>query len=111
MASSWEAIALSWGITALMRERTNVKIRGVVQGVFFRETVRQAAGRYAVHGFVRNLGHDAVEIDAEGEPETVKAFIDDVLDNPPPLARIDEVRSANLPPSGARGFLVAPSLR
>jgi acylphosphatase len=94
-----------------MRERTNVKIRGVVQGVFFRETVRQAARRYGVDGFVRNVGHDAVEIDAEGEPEVVKAFIDYILGNPPPLARIDEVRSATLPASGARGFSVAPTLR
>jgi acylphosphatase len=92
-----------------MRERMNVKIRGLVQGVFFRETVRRAASRFDVHGFVRNIGDDTVEIDAEGEAEIVRAFIDEVLEHPPRHARIEEVKSASLPPGGARGFTVAPS--
>jgi len=50
-------------------ERRNLKIRGIVQGVFFRETVRRTASRYGVRGFVRNVGFDALEIEAEGEPK------------------------------------------
>ena len=92
-----------------MAERMNVRIRGLVQGVFFRETVRRIASRYGVHGFVRNIGSDVVEIDAEGEPAVVKAFIDDVLRNPPRHARIDDVESAALSPAGAHGFDIAPS--
>jgi hydrogenase maturation factor HypF (carbamoyltransferase family) len=94
-----------------VRERTNVKIRGLVQGVFFRETVRRAASQYEVHGFVRNVGRDLVEIDVEGEAEIVRAFIDDVLEHPPLHARIEEVQSARLPATGTRGFSVAPSVR
>jgi acylphosphatase len=95
----------------LMRERVNVRITGLVQGVFFREMVRQAAARHSVDGFVRNVGYDTLEIDAEGEPGVVKAFIDEVLRNPPPRARVDNVHCANVPPGNARGFVVAPSLR
>jgi acylphosphatase len=94
-----------------MRERVNVKIRGLVQGVFFRESVRRTASRYDVHGFVRNVGHDAVEIEVEGEPKTVKAFVDEILANPPRHARVDDVRSTTLPARGIEGFDVAPSLR
>jgi hydrogenase maturation factor HypF (carbamoyltransferase family) len=94
-----------------MVKRVKVRVQGVVQGVFFRETVRRAASRHDVDGFVRNVGHDAVEIEAEGEPQVVQAFIDDVIHNPPPLARIDSVNSSDVSIVGDRGFFVAPSLR
>jgi hydrogenase maturation protein HypF len=94
-----------------MRERTKVRIEGRVQGVFFRETVRRIASHYEVHGFVRNVGEGVVEIEAEGEPEVVKAFISDVLENPPPLARIDKVHSSTISVVGDDGFFVAPTLR
>jgi acylphosphatase len=89
-----------------MRERINVTIRGVVQGVFFRSTVQNIAERYAVDGFVRNVGHDKLEIEAEGDADVVKAFIDDVLDNPPRHARIDDVQRRMVAPTNARGFSV-----
>ena len=93
-----------------MHERRSVKIRGVVQGVFFRETVRRFALRYGVHGFVRNVGFDALEIEVEGEPHLVEAFITDVLAHPPAAARIEEVRSNSVPAQGDVGFSVAPSV-
>jgi hydrogenase maturation protein HypF len=94
-----------------MRERMNVNIRGLVQGVFFRETVRRIASQYNVDGFVRNVGSDTLEIEAEGESDVVNAFITSVLENPPRSARIDDVRSTLLPTTGAHGFSVAPSVR
>lgn len=81
-----------------------MKIRGFVQGVFFRDTVRRIASRYDVHGFVRNVGHDIVEIEAEGEPDVVSSFIDDVLAHPPRDARIQDVRSSSGPVLGETGF-------
>ena len=94
-----------------MHERRNVKIRGFVQGVFFRETVRRIASHYDVSGFVRNAGESVVEIEVEGEPETVATFIDDVLARPPPMARIDAVESLTVTIEGDRGFSVARSIR
>jgi hydrogenase maturation factor HypF (carbamoyltransferase family) len=94
-----------------MHERRRVKIRGVVQGVFFRETVRRLASRHDVHGFVRNLGVDALEIEAEGEAQIVDAFIADVLAHPPAAARIADVRSTLLQAQGDVGFSIAPSSR
>ncbi len=94
-----------------MRERRSVKIRGVVQGVFFRETVRRFASRYDVHGFVRNVGLDVVEVEAEGKPHVVEAFIADVLAHPPAAARIEDVWSTSMPAQGDVGFSIAPSAR
>ena len=93
-----------------MPERRNVQIKGFVQGVFFRETVREIAMRYNVHGFVRNVGHNIVEIEAEGDPDVVRAFIGDVLAHPPPAARVEDVRSTASPALGERGFSVEPSV-
>jgi hydrogenase maturation factor HypF (carbamoyltransferase family) len=89
-----------------MRERRRVEIRGTVQGVFFRETVRRFASRHEIHGFVRNVGFDAVQIEVEGEPRVVDAFIAEVLAHPPTGARIEDVRSASIPAQGDAGFSI-----
>jgi hydrogenase maturation factor HypF (carbamoyltransferase family) len=94
-----------------VRERRNLKIRGIVQGVFFRETVRRTASLHGVKGFVRNVGFDALEIEAEGEPEVVKAFIEKILGSPPRGARIEDIRSTVIPVQGDEGFSVMPSIR
>jgi acylphosphatase len=92
-------------------ERRNLKIRGIVQGVFFRETVRRIASRYAVKGWVRNVGLDTVEVEAEGEPRVVNAFMEHVLAHPPREARVDDVRSTTVPSRADEGFSLAPSIR
>ena len=89
-----------------MIERRRVTIRGFVQGVYFRETVRRIAEAYAVSGFVRNVGRELVELHAEGTPEVVSAFIAEVLENPPPAAVVEDVRHENVPPTGEPGFSV-----
>jgi acylphosphatase len=95
-----------------VRERKNIRVRGLVQGVFFRETVRRIAERHDVDGFVRNVGSDIVEIEAEGEPHAVEAFIEDVRNKPPAHARIDDVRVTSIPATeDERGFYVERSSR
>jgi acylphosphatase len=91
-------------------ERRRVSIHGLVQGVFFRETVRQISLRHAVVGFVRNAARDRVEIEAEGEPAAVAAFIDEVLAHPPAAARVEGATVTALPPRGDATFVVASSV-
>jgi acylphosphatase len=81
-----------------------------VQGVFFRETVRRIAARYDVHGFVRNVGYDTVEIVAEGDPHVLNEFLCDVLAHPPSAATIDDVQSSSISPAGTLGFSVTHSV-
>src|ERR1700694_5247311 len=85
--------------------RTIVTLAGRVHGVGFRYTVLQLARRRAVAGTVRNLrAGERVEIDVEGEADQVEAFLDDVLTNPPPHARIEHVDRRTAEPRGLRGF-------
>ncbi len=61
-----------------MRKRLQVFFSGSVQGVGFRYTARHLAERYAVTGFVRNLSNGQVELLAEGEEQTLAAFLDGI---------------------------------
>jgi acylphosphatase len=86
-------------------------LSGSVQGVGFRYAVLRVAARYAVAGTVRNVrAGDRVEIDVEGEPTIVEAFIDDVLANPPPPARIVRVERMSAHPRELRTFSEAPTV-
>lgn len=57
------------------RVRRRVIVRGEVQGVWFRESTRQAAEKAGVGGWVRNLPDDTVEAALEGEAEAVEAVL------------------------------------
>jgi acylphosphatase len=83
----------------------------MVQGVFFRETVRRIASRYEVCGFVRNIGLDALEIEAEGEAHVLEAFIAHLFAHPPAGARVEDVQSTLMQVQGDSGFSIAPSAR
>ncbi len=48
---------------------------GRVQGVGFRYTTLQVAKEFDVSGWVKNLPDGRVHLEAEGTPETVKAFV------------------------------------
>jgi acylphosphatase len=54
---------------------------GHVQGVGFRFTVRHIAKGFDVTGWVRNLPDGRVELQATGEEDEVRAFIDRVADS------------------------------
>jgi acylphosphatase len=95
-----------------MRERKNIRIRGLVQGVSFRDTVRRIAEQHHVDGFVRNLGTDVLEIEAEGEQEAVEAFIEDVREHPPRHARVKDMRVTTVAPTAEEhGFYVERTAR
>lgn len=55
---------------------TRVFYAGNVQGVGFRYTVKQIAKGFEVTGSVRNLGDGRVELQANGEPGELAAFIE-----------------------------------
>jgi acylphosphatase len=61
-----------------MAIRATVKYTGNVQGVGFRATCHNIAGRYQVTGYVRNEPDGSVTLVAEGNESEVDAFLDAV---------------------------------
>lgn len=59
-----------------MKKSVRLYISGVVQGVFFRQFVKENAEKYNVKGFMRNLEDGRVEIFLEGDIEPVNAMIE-----------------------------------
>jgi acylphosphatase len=54
---------------------TRIKISGAVQGVFFRNFIKEEADKIGVRGHVRNLDTGEVEVLAEGSPKEVESMI------------------------------------
>lgn len=73
-----------------MNKRLSLKIKGKVQGVFYRHFVKKEAERLEIKGFVRNESDGSVLIKAEGEEKRLEEFIVRCRKGPP-LARIEGV--------------------
>ncbi len=69
---------------------TEIRIRGLVQGVGFRPTVYRIATRLGLAGEVRNDA-EGVLILVAGEPHLAEKLVADLQAECPPLARIDAV--------------------
>jgi acylphosphatase len=87
------------------RRRARVRVRGRVQGVFFRDSLRRAAAEVGVAGYARNLADGSVEAAFEGAPASVQRLVDFAHVGPPD-AEVREVEVAEEPPEGVRGFFV-----
>ena len=71
-----------------MKEKTLcIRVFGIVQGVGFRPTVSRHAMARGVRGSVCNMG-PYVEIWAQGPPEAVSLFCQDIRERPPERAVI-----------------------
>ncbi|NTW54742.1 MAG: carbamoyltransferase HypF [Chlorobaculum sp.] len=91
------------------RERRRIAVAGIVQGVGFRPFVWRLAQRFGLVGFIRNTGF-GVLIEVEGLPESLDRFEAALLDEAPPLARIDSlVRQQIASVEGESGFVILES--
>lgn len=59
-----------------MNQRARIIVKGIVQGVFFRDSTRRKAQELHVTGIVRNRPDGSVEIICEGPDEAVKRLIE-----------------------------------
>ena len=93
-----------------MEKRAKVSVRGVVQGVGFRPFVYRHASEYALAGWVRNTS-GAVEIEVEGEEESLSRFLKTLAASAPPRARIEKLDTSFHQVKGYAGFEIRKSLR
>ncbi len=85
--------------------RRRVIVRGHVQGVFFRDTVRREAERRGIAGWVRNRDDGTVEAVFEGVPDQVEAMVE-LSRHGPRGARVESVEVVEESPEGLSGFEV-----
>jgi len=70
--------------------RAHLRIYGLVQGVFFRATMREVARRLGVKGWVRNVPDGSVEAVIEGPRDKVEELIK-WAHRGPPAACVEKV--------------------
>lgn len=85
--------------------RLRVIVRGLVQGVFFRDSTRRLAQRHAVSGWVANRADGAVEAVLEGEADAVERLIAFSREGPRG-AQVESVEVTEEEPEGLSGFAV-----
>ncbi len=88
-----------------MKKSVRLYITGSVQGVFFREFVKQNAEKIGVNGFVRNLEDGRVEIFLEGDNEKVGQAVE-ICKKGPKHAQIRNVEIKDEKFQGFREFKV-----
>jgi acylphosphatase len=84
-------------------ERRHVVAYGLVQGVFFRDTLRQAALRHGIAGWVRNRGDGSVEAVFEGTSHDVERLVE-LARRGPRGAQVDRLEVWEEPVEGFSGF-------
>jgi acylphosphatase len=85
--------------------RRHLVIRGLVQGVFFRDSVRRKASTLNVSGWVRNTRDGAVEAVFEGEARAVAQLVAFCHEGPRG-ARVEAVDVTDETPEGLSGFAI-----
>lgn len=83
----------------------DVTVRGLVQGVFFRDSCRQVAGEQGVSGWVSNEPDGSVRAHLEGPAHAVEQVVR-WMHQGPRHASVDSVEVRDTDPTGAPGFSV-----
>lgn len=80
-----------------------VVVHGRVQGVFFRDSVRERARAHGVSGWIRNRSDGAVEAVLEGRPDNVERVVRFCRTGPRP-ALVEHVDVTDEEPEGLSRF-------
>jgi len=91
-----------------VQDRRKITVQGVVQGVGFRPFVYGLGSRLGLYGSVRN-DITGVVIDVEGDPTCMESFLQALVAEAPPLARIERVRTEKQPLRHYTVFAIEPS--
>jgi acylphosphatase len=83
--------------------RRRIVVRGRVQGVFFRDSIRERARAHGVAGWVCNRSDGAVEAVLEGPREAVGRVLR-FAETGPPRAEVSDVQISEEETEGLPGF-------
>jgi acylphosphatase len=86
----------------------HVRVRGHVQGVFFRAWTREQAEQLGIRGWVRNCPDGTVEAHLEGEEDEVRQLVERMGEGPP-SAEVSKVDVEEVEVEDFHHFAVARS--
>lgn len=72
-------------------KRVEIRVKGRVQGVFYRVNTQEQAEKLGLTGWVRNTPDGTVEIVAEGEEAKLRSFVD-WCRRGPTSAHVEDIR-------------------
>ena len=87
----------------MARPARRVRVKGRVQGVFFRAWAQQQARALGVVGWVRNCDDGSVEAHLEGDEAAIKALVQRMHEGPPSAA-VETVEVEDAASEGFSGF-------
>jgi hydrogenase maturation protein HypF len=87
-----------------------IRLYGIVQGVGFRPFVSRTADRFGITGNVANKG-SVVEIHASGDEESLKNFLAEIKNDPPPRSMVLKTDVFETAPFEAEKFSIIESFR
>jgi hydrogenase maturation protein HypF len=76
--------------------RVKLNVSGIVQGVGFRPFIYRTAIGHGLVGYVQNRGDAGVEVLLEGNAKSIEQFIDGLVTEKPPRAKIDRIKRVEL---------------
>lgn len=88
-----------------MKKHLNIRVIGLVQGVWFRKNTKEKAIALGISGFVRNELDGSVYIEAEGESEVLEEF-KNWCEHGPKLASVEKVLVNEGTFIGLKGFII-----
>ena len=90
-----------------MVHRADIRVIGIVQGVYFRYAAKRKADEFGLSGAVRNMPDGSVHIVCEGDEKDVARLIE-WCKTGPPEARVDRVDAEWMESSSRRytGFSI-----
>ena len=83
----------------------SICVKGKVQGVFFRASTKEAAGKLGICGWVRNEPDGSVRIEAEAPEEKMKQFVEWCRKGPQ-FAQVQSVDYENGLVEGYNSFII-----
>jgi len=81
------------------QRRLQLRITGLVQGVFFRACTRDEARQLGLAGWVRNRADGSVEVEAEGTKDALNRLLI-WCQRGSPASRVDQVEASWSEPTG-----------
>lgn len=76
----------------MAQKHLNIKVKGKVQGVFYRASTKAVANQLGVKGFVKNEADGSVYVEAEGDVAMVESFLEWCREGPE-KAQVEHVES------------------